>query len=446
MSVELIALDLDGTLLADDHRTVPDRCREAIRRAEERGVATAVASGRTTGLLRPVLRQTPQLRCAVISNGAAAVDLRTGERLFERPMAPRKARDILERLAAFPHLVVEVYAQGESWLAEKDRPDFERRGQENIFWKEFIPYTHFVPDLAAAMEGRSVEKITVSRMRPGEREALLAALNAGEELAVSSSIADYMELNERGVDKASGLARLCGALGIPRERVMALGDGDNDFELMEWAGVSVAMKNGLPETKARARYETALTNDEGGVGEAIERFVLDPSLLPPDDTALALAMTEYEAGCAQRVGHFMRVAAYAALIARAEGFPERTCRLAYIAGLVHDIGIRPALERYGSAAGPYQEREGEAPARRLLSRLGYGLEAIERAAFLVAHHHTCSAVDGDDFQALVEADFLVNMDENHMTRAQAGAARRAFFRTGTGLRQLALFAPEETKA
>ena len=83
-----------------------------------------------------------------------------------------------------------------------------------------------------------------------------------------------------------------------------------------------------------------------------------------------------------------------------------------------------------------------APARRLLSRLGYGVEAVERAAFLVSRHHTYAAVDGDDFRALVEADFLVNMDENHMTRAQIEAAGRSFFRTKTGLRLLSLLTPE----
>lgn len=436
MSIRLLATDLDGTLLADDHRTVPPRCREAIAQADALGVVTAIASGRTMGLLRPVVRQAPQLRCAVISNGAAAVDLRTGERLFVRPMLPEKVRRILRLLEGLPHIVAEVYAEGESWLAEKDRADFEQRGQDNAFWREFVPFTHFVPDLAAAMEGRDVEKITVSRMRPGERGELLASLRAGEELAVSSSIEDYMELNEKGVDKGSGLARLCEALGIGAQETMAIGDGDNDFELMDWAGVSAAMCSGLAETKAHARYETALPNGEGGAGEIVERFVLHPDFLPPDDAPLALAMAEYETGCPERIHHFMKVAGYASLIARGEGFPERLRRTAEIAALVHDIGIRPALEKYGSSAGPYQEKEGPAPVRRMLSRLGYGLDVIERAAFLAGSHHSYDRVDGPDFQALVEADFLVNIDENAMTPEAIANVRRHIFRTKTGLRLL----------
>ena len=66
MSIRLIATDLDGTLLKNDHRTVPERSREALRLAAESGVLTAIASGRTAGLLRDVAAQVPQVRYAVI--------------------------------------------------------------------------------------------------------------------------------------------------------------------------------------------------------------------------------------------------------------------------------------------------------------------------------------------------------------------------------------------
>ena len=105
----------------------------------------------------------------------------------------------------------------------------------------------------------------------------MKAVDAASSQAVSSSIDSYMELNEKGVNKGEGLSHLCERLGISASEVMALGDGDNDFELMDWAGVSVAMCNGLPQTKARARYESSLSNEEGGAGEAIERFVLRPA-------------------------------------------------------------------------------------------------------------------------------------------------------------------------
>lgn len=277
MKIRLIATDLDGTLLADDHRTVPERSREALRLASEHGVLTAIASGRTTGILLPVFRQVPQVRYAVISNGAAAVDLQTGERLFSRPFPEQKLNRILDILQEFPHAMLEIYADGEAWVPEKDRPVLEARAKENPFWLDFAPATHLAVDLKEALKGREVEKITVGNMRPGDKEQLLKVVDAASSLAVSSSIDSYMELNEKGVNKGEGLSHLCERLGISASEVMALGDGDNDFELMDWVGVSVAMCNGLPQTKARARYESSLSNEEGGAGEAIERFVLRPA-------------------------------------------------------------------------------------------------------------------------------------------------------------------------
>ncbi len=277
MKIQLIATDLDGTLLADDHRTVPERSKEALRLASEHGILTAIASGRTTGILLPVFRQVPQVRYAVISNGAAAVDLHTRERLFSRPFPEQKLHRILDILEDFPHVMLEIYADGESWVPEKDRPILEARAKESPFWLDFASATHLAADLKEALKGHEVEKITVGGMRPGDKECLLEAVDASSSLAVSSSIDSYMELNEKGVNKGEGLSRLCDRLGVPSAEVMALGDGDNDFELMDWAGVSVAMCNGLAQTKARARYVSSLSNEEGGAGEAIERFVLRPA-------------------------------------------------------------------------------------------------------------------------------------------------------------------------
>ena len=141
MKIRLIATDLDGTLLADDHRTVPERSREALRLASEHGVLTAIASGRTTGILLPVFRQVPQVRYAVISNGAAAVDLQTGERLFSRPFPEQKLNRILDIFQDFPHAMLEIYADGEAWVPEKDRPVLEARAKENPFWLDFAPAT-----------------------------------------------------------------------------------------------------------------------------------------------------------------------------------------------------------------------------------------------------------------------------------------------------------------
>lgn len=155
-----------------------------------------------------------------------------------------------------------------------------------------------------------------------------------------------------------------------------------------------------------------------------------------NNTPLILAMTEYEAGCVERVNHFLKVYAFAKAIGEGEGFSPELQEITETAALVHDIGIKPSLEKYGSAAGEYQEKEGPAVARAMLSGLGYPNDLTERVCYLVGHHHTYSCIDGSDYQALVEADFLVNIFEGDMERPEIEAVRKNIFVTETGKRLL----------
>ena len=153
-------------------------------------------------------------------------------------------------------------------------------------------------------------------------------------------------------------------------------------------------------------------------------------------TPLLLAMAEYESGNVPRVNHFLKVYAFAKAIGEGEGFSQTEQRLTENAAIVHDIGIKPSLEKYGSAAGEYQEREGPAVAKEMLEKLGYSAEIMERVCYLVGHHHTYSKIDGRDYQALVEADFLVNIFEGEMKRPEIEAVRKNIFRTETGRKLL----------
>jgi HD superfamily phosphodiesterase len=143
-------------------------------------------------------------------------------------------------------------------------------------------------------------------------------------------------------------------------------------------------------------------------------------------------MTEYECGVPERVGHFLKVYGYASAIGELENLPDDVRFTLETAAIVHDIGIKPSLAKYGSSAGKLQEEEGIAPAREVLSGLGFLPDVVERVCFLVAHHHTDTEVDGLDYQILLEADFLVNMHEEKMTRAAIQSARDKVFKTETG--------------
>lgn len=106
-----------------------------------------------------------------------------------------------------------------------------------------------------------------------------------------------------------------------------------------------------------------------------------------------------------------------------EGFSLRALELA---ALLHDIGIHEAERKYGSAAGQYQELEGPPIAQKILEQLGAEPELAQRVCYLVGHHHSYTLVDGPDFQALVEADFIVNIGRTAFRRSRPGKSAAAF--------------------
>lgn len=147
---------------------------------------------------------------------------------------------------------------------------------------------------------------------------------------------------------------------------------------------------------------------------------------------LAQAMCQYDHGDPMRIHHFLKVHDFAALIGKEEGLDDHTQFILESAALVHDIGIHVSEEKYGSSAGRYQEIEGPAEAENLLSQLNYEEQDIKRICYLVGHHHTYTNIDGMDYQILVEADFLVNLYEDHLPKSSAETVCTRIFKTSTG--------------
>ena len=145
-------------------------------------------------------------------------------------------------------------------------------------------------------------------------------------------------------------------------------------------------------------------------------------------------MIEYYMGDPARIHHFLKVHSFAKLIGEEEGLDAETQEILEAAALVHDIGIKIAEEKYGSDAGPLQEKEGPTAAKQILEKSGYAGALIDRVCFLVGHHHTYTDIDRADYQILVEADFLVNLYEGKESREAIEHAYGRIFRTEAGKR------------
>lgn len=142
------------------------------------------------------------------------------------------------------------------------------------------------------------------------------------------------------------------------------------------------------------------------------------------------------------IEHALKVFAYAQGIGGEEGLDGNDALILAAAALLHDVGIPSSLERFGSAEGKYQEKEGERLCPELLRRAGAPEGIHERVAGLVGRHHSEELASGDPLlQMLMEADYLVNLVEGNLPGRDPREVYEGFFRTDAGKRYMrALFA------
>jgi HD superfamily phosphodiesterase len=134
------------------------------------------------------------------------------------------------------------------------------------------------------------------------------------------------------------------------------------------------------------------------------------------------------------VDHTLEVLEYAKKIMDEEHLGEKAKKIITDATVLHDIGVIEARRKYGSSAGPYQEKEGQIIARSILEKIGRSPEEIDRVCFIVGHHHTPSAIDGMDFQIVWEADQIVNVKTSGLHEKKENLDK--YFKTTSGKQML----------
>lgn len=271
--IRALFLDLDGTLIGEEER-VSTRVLAAIQAARACGCIEVVCTGRTRFTALPVAEQlAPPLGYAVVSNGAVVVHLQRHETLLHRllpePIALQIARTMVD-LELTPY----IYEDALHGSIERSRVLYPP-GMPVGEWAQpprYRPYPYLLQHLP-------FNPVSVSTFGPVEwirpRIALLRTRLPESVSAIETGSARTwgVEVYARGVNKRLGAEMLTKHLGVEREEVMAIGDHRNDIELLQWAGIGVAMGNALPEVIAAADWVTG-SIQEDGVAQAIERFVL----------------------------------------------------------------------------------------------------------------------------------------------------------------------------
>lgn len=132
------------------------------------------------------------------------------------------------------------------------------------------------------------------------------------------------------------------------------------------------------------------------------------------------------------IHHLMAVHSYSRMIALFENVDEHTLFIIETAAYLHDIGVKISMEKYGNSLPEHQQDEGPKIARKLLACHNLSQQDIERICFIISHHHTYKAIDGIDFQILVEADYIVNLMEGYCKKDSIANMKKEIFKTKTG--------------
>ncbi|MEN8904612.1 MAG: HD domain-containing protein [Clostridiales bacterium] len=134
----------------------------------------------------------------------------------------------------------------------------------------------------------------------------------------------------------------------------------------------------------------------------------------------------------KRINHALKVFGYAEAIMSKENLNDKQQFNLRISSILHDIGIKDALNKYGSSIGKYQEIEGPQRAKKILLKYKIEKNSLDRILFLIGNHHSYGMIDNIDFQILIEADFIVNSFEDNLNNESILSVYNKYFKTNTG--------------
>lgn len=262
----LVFCDLDGTVASFDGQVQP-AVRQAMQAVVDSGAWITISTGRGFQLVKSYLGRVAINAPLICCNGGLIVEPSTRRVLHLQPMPLPLAHD-MARLAQEEGIEMWFYLADMETMMEKRSGDltFELR-RDGVTVRQ-------VPDPILELTQPPHKVLIVSRS-PQATPALVERLQnyVGDRARLVSSGPYWAEVILPGVSKARAMSWVAKHLGVERDETIAIGDGDNDVEMLEWASLSIAMGNAMPAARAAADW-IAPPVEENGVAVALERFVL----------------------------------------------------------------------------------------------------------------------------------------------------------------------------
>jgi Cof subfamily protein (haloacid dehalogenase superfamily) len=285
MSIRLVALDLDGTLL-DSRGRVSGRNRAAITAARAHGVEVCIVTGRRFRDARPFALELGLDVPVIAHNGALTKHARTLETVAAALLPLEAARETLRVARAYgADALVSDDPNGAGVLvydhiAEEDRPVVEYiEWSRRIHGEEASQAVVQVASLEEYLDHAPVHITFSGTQEKTEHLAAAFARELGASVKLMTTIYAHMDFGlidviHPDVSKGTGLAAVADEQGVSRDEVLAVGDNHNDREMLEYAGTRVIVGNAEPALFELEGVRVVASHDEDGVAEAIEKFVL----------------------------------------------------------------------------------------------------------------------------------------------------------------------------
>lgn len=267
MQYKMLVLDMDDTLLTDDHK-ISDINKEMLLKAQELGVYVVLASGRPTSAMTSFAKELEldlNNSYMISFNGAVISTVKDNEILFEQTLSKEQIHELYDySIEKKTHII--TYLNNEI-ISETD--------------SEFIEIEKEITGLKHTKVASFKEAVTTSAVKcilleePSYLKGLEADLKATmPHLSVAMSKPFFLEVAQNGIDKAASLKLLAEKLNINQSEIIAVGNAGNDLSMIEYAGLGVWVDNVTPELRDKADVIVA-SNNNHGVAEVVQRYILN---------------------------------------------------------------------------------------------------------------------------------------------------------------------------
>lgn len=271
-NIKLVASDLDGTLLNKNKEITP-RLFQALEKLNELGILFVPATGRPFGTVPQAIKELPFLKYVITSNGAAIYDAAEEKNIIENYLLPEAVDAVMEIARELP-VITEYFIEGKAYIAKNVYDDLtpfclteshvayikNSRIPVEDFWTEMKQNATVLENINLVFADMALRKETWDRLK-------------GLGLAsVTAATTKNIEITSLSATKAKALKKLCEVLGLTRENVLAMGDGDNDMPMIRFAGIGVAMANGEEHIKQAADI-IADDCDDFGAAKILEQVI-----------------------------------------------------------------------------------------------------------------------------------------------------------------------------